>query len=72
MEVLIFFSFSPQIELGNMTKEHLELVYSRKKLPYEKKNVMPGTSSSMQEQNETVTLITIPNADHQQVSDFCL
>ena len=46
-----------------MTKEHLELVYSRKKLPYERK----GGSS-----NETMTLITLPDNITQQVGfDTC-
>ena len=53
-----------QIELGNMTKEHLELVYSRKKLPYEKKNGAPTTTIN----NETMTLITIPGTSKSEVN----
>ena len=53
-----------QIELGNMTKEHLELVYSRKKLPYEKKNGASTTTVS----TETMALITIPGSSKTDVS----
>ena len=56
-----------QIELGNMTKEHLELVYSRKKLPYEKKNGAP----TMTVNSETMTLITIPGTIKHDVSSCC-